>query len=111
MNDPKLDNLLRTWSAPPVPADEFRRNVWQRIAHGETAMAPRGLRWLDALLRPRMAVAGFAAALIIGAAGGVSHAAIKQRGAAITMADSTAAYVQSINPLDPAHLRHSGDMQ
>lgn len=111
MNDPELDSLLRRWSAPPVPADEFRRSVWQRIAHGEAKAAPRALRWLDALLRPRAALAGFAVALITGAAGGVAHAAIKQKNAPAGVADSTAAYVQSINPLDPAHLAHSSAMK
>jgi hypothetical protein len=110
MNDPDLDRLLRTWSTPNVPADEFRRQVWQRIAHGDAAPS-RASRWLDALLRPRVAFAGFAAALVIGTAGGVSHASIKQRVAPVTVADSTAAYVQSINPLDPVHLRHAGEMR
>jgi hypothetical protein len=110
MTDPELDTLLKKWSAPAPPADEFRRSVWQRIAHGEAAV-PRGLRWLEGLLQPRAALAGFAAALIIGTAGGVAHAAFKQKSVPVTIADSTEAYVQSINPLDPAHLPHSGGMK
>ena len=102
MNDHDLDRLLRLWNDPDVPEDGFPRLVWQRIAHG-TAAVPRGSGWLDGLLRPRFALTGFAAALIIGTAGGMVHAVFKQNG--VAMADGTAAYVQSINPLDPMHLQ------
>ena len=109
MNDPDLDRLLHAWRAPDVPADSFRRSVWQRIADSEAA-APRWLRWLDPLLRPRMALTGIAAALFVGTAGGIAHAALTQKAGPPNAADSTAAYMQSINPLDPVHLRN-GDMR
>src|SRR5262245_13181056 len=78
MNDPDLDRLLRAWRAPDVPADSFRRGVWERIAQAD-ASVPAWVRWLDAFLRPRVALAGFAAALIAGTAGGLVHAAWKQK--------------------------------
>lgn len=102
MNDPELDRLLRTWQAPAPPAEDFRRAVWQRLAHAEIT-APRWQRWLVALLRPRFAAAGFAAALIAGTAAGLLHAPSHTP----AVADSTSAYIQSINPLDPMHLRHA----
>lgn len=106
MNDPDLDRLLRTWSAPPAPADEFRRGVWQRIAHGAAA-APRWQRWLETLFHPRTALAGLAAALVLGAAGGAAHGALTIRSQPVASAGAED-YVQSINPLNPAHLHHDG---
>jgi hypothetical protein len=107
MNDPDLDRLLRTWTAPEVPADSFRRGVWQRIEHLETAAPSLWQRWLDALLRPRIAVAGFAAVVIAGTAAGSLHASARLQHASFTASDAAAAYVQSINPLEPAHLTHA----
>lgn len=110
MNDSDLDRQLRTWTAPQVPADSFRRGVWQRIAQHE-ASAPRWLRWLDALLRPRVAIAGFAIVLAAGAGGGLLHASHQLKSITLASADATGAYVQSINPLDPVHLAHAQDMR
>lgn len=109
MNDSDLDRLLRTWSAPEVPPDDFRRGVWQRIAaHSE---APGWLRWLDPLLRPRLALTSIAVALIAGAAAGSAHAALKIKAAPVASADSAAVYVESINPLDPGHPRHAEQLR
>jgi hypothetical protein len=107
MNDSDLDRLLRTWTAPEVPADAFRRGVWQRIEHLESAAPPLWQRWLDALLRPRIAVAGFSAFVLAGTAAGMLHASVRIKSATFAASDAAAAYVQSINPLDPVHLTHA----
>ncbi len=107
MNDSELDRLLRTWTAPEVPVDSFRRGVWQRIGNLDAKTPPLWQRWLDALLRPRIAAAGFAAVVLAGTAAGSLHAAAQLKHASFAATDAAAAYVQSINPLDPAHLTHA----
>jgi hypothetical protein len=103
MNDSELDRLLHSWKAPETPADSFRKGVWSRISRIDEAR-PVWSRWINSLLRPRVALAGVVASLLIGTGGGVAHAISKQKGEADTLAETTAAYVQSINPLDPMHL-------
>ena len=105
MNDSDLDKLLHEWTAPAVPEDTFRREVWQRIASLD-ATPPFWARWLDVLLRPRMAAAGIAVALAAGVAAGSAHTLVKLR-YSNDAADATAEYFRSINPFDAAHLDHA----
>jgi hypothetical protein len=77
--DERLRSLLReSRAAPPLPP-RFQESVWRRIESGEV---PRDVRileqWLDSVaawvLRPRLALAGVAAMLLIGIAIGALQA-------------------------------------
>jgi hypothetical protein len=75
-NEARLRDLLRdARSAPPLPP-RFQEAVWRRIEQGE---APREtatpVAWLDRLverfLRPRLALAGITALLLVSGVAGV----------------------------------------
>ena len=70
-NDERLRTLLRdSRPGPPLPP-RFQEAVWRRIERAEApSEAPHLAEWLDHaaawLLRPRLALAGVAAVLLVG---------------------------------------------
>jgi hypothetical protein len=100
-NEPRLRELLReARPAPPLPP-RFQEAVWRRIAETESAADPAGpLTWLDLLverlLRPRIALAGLVALLLIGGLAGVASGQAAARQAA------QARYLASVAP-QPLH--------
>ncbi len=81
----ELGNLLKSWDTEVPEAPDFRRKVWLRI---EQTPAPRPAWILDWLVRPRVALAVIAIALLIG---GVTGATTAER-------TDSAAYIRSVNP-------------
>ena len=104
MNNPDLDKLLRTWNVSGETPASFQREVWQRI-EAEEAVRPAWTRWLEMFLRPRIAAATAAVAILAGSAGGLFHA---EKSRAHATPDAGLAYAQSINPFDPVHLTRAG---
>ena len=95
--DAKLRGLLRATRATPELPRGFERSVWRRI---ERAEPPPQRRWLEVgaawLLRPRLALGGLAAVMILGAAlGTFSNAASR-------MDSARARYVTSVDPFQKA---------
>ncbi len=91
--DAKLRGLFRELRATPELPPGFERNVWRRIERAE----PQPQRaWLEMVaawfLRPRLAVGGLAAVMILGVAlGTLSNAASAKDSARIR-------YVTSVDP-------------
>jgi hypothetical protein len=95
-DDTALRRLLRRSRVAPALPPRFQEGVWRRI---ETAAANRDAvarHWLDAvvnwLLRPKLALAGAAALMLLGAWMGVHEGAQGARQAA------QARYVASVAP-------------
>ena len=96
--DAKLRGLLREARATPELPPGFERNVWRRI---ERAEAPQQRAWLEIVaawfLRPRLAVSGLAAVMILGAALGTFSNAASARDSARVR------YVTSVDPFQKGH--------
>lgn len=83
MNQPKLDahdaklrELLRESRPASDMPPRFEEGVWRRIARSETVVEGQGpTSWLDRLvellLRPRLALTGLTAVVLIGCVAGV----------------------------------------
>ena len=66
--DAKLRALLSESRENPGLPPGFQQSVWRRIERAEAHPAPHWLETLAArLLRPRLALAGFAAVMLLGA--------------------------------------------
>ena len=91
--DAKLRALLRDTRENPGLPPRFQESVWRRIEHRETAPAPS---WFDTLaarlFRPRLALAGFAAVMLLGALLG-ANAGSAQAGRTMQ-----ARYVSAVDP-------------
>ena len=64
-----LSSLLRGWQSIPSPAPGFNREVWARIAEGETRRHSPWeslAEWMNQFARPRIAVAAAMLALFAG---------------------------------------------
>ena len=96
--DAKLRALLHEARATPGLPPGFERNVWRRI---ERAEAQPQRPWLDVaaawFLRPRLAVGGLAAVMILGAALGTFSSAASARDSARVR------YVTSVDPFQKGH--------
>lgn len=97
--DAKLRGLLRETRAAPELPPGFERNVWRRIERTEPLPPQRP--WLEVIaawfLRPRLALGGLAAVMILGAVlGTFSHAAS-------AMDSARARYVTSVDPFQKGH--------
>ncbi|GAT33319.1 hypothetical protein TSACC_21733 [Terrimicrobium sacchariphilum] len=81
-----LGNLLKSWQ-PDVPeTSDFRRKVWSRIEQTPSVQRRRPI--LEWLVRPRVAWAMVAVALVLG---GFAGAATAER-------TDSATYLRSVNP-------------
>ena len=81
-----LGNLLKSWQPDLPEASDFRRTVWLRIE--QTPSARRMLPILEWFIRPRVALAIVAVALVLG---GFAGAATAER-------TDSATYLRSVNP-------------
>jgi hypothetical protein len=97
-DEARLRELLRAARpAPPALPLRFQEAVWRRIERGETTREAVGpLPWIDQLverlLRPRLALAGIAALLLVSGLAGVLSGAAAARQAA------QARYVSAVAP-------------
>jgi hypothetical protein len=96
-NEARLRELLRQARPSPLLPPRFQESVWRRIERGEYAPGPVApLAWLDALagrlFRPRLALAGVAALLVLGGVLGVAQGTVEARHAA------RAAYLSAVAP-------------
>ena len=90
--DAKLGALLREMRANPALPPRFQESVWRRIERAETTPAPS---WFDTLaarlFRPRLALAGFAAVMLLGALlganAGSAQAGLTMQGRYVTAVD------------------------
>ncbi|WP_395715752.1 hypothetical protein [Prosthecobacter sp.] len=91
-----LDDLLSQWQVQVETPPDFRREVWRKVA-AET----REPSWIERvawwLLRPKREALILAAVIILAIAWGLTHPPEE-----ISPHD---AYVMSISPFDPNHLR------
>lgn len=95
--DPALRRLLReSWPEPPLPP-RFQEAVWRRIGTTDSPAAPEGASsWIDRLvglvLRPRAALAGMMALIVVGGAAGAF------RGSGIARQVAQDRYVAAVAP-------------
>jgi len=94
----QLDDLLSQWQIQTQTPSDFRREVWRRIAT-ETCDPSWIERLACWLLRPKREVLVFAAVVIIAVAWGLTHPAEPPH--------PQDAYVMSISPFGPDHLKSS----
>ena len=91
--DAKLRAILHDTRENPGLSPRFQESVWRRIEHRETAPAPS---WFDTLaarlFRPRVALAGFATVMLLGAMLG-ANAGSAQAGRTMQ-----ARYVTAVDP-------------
>ena len=96
--DAKLRALLRESRATPGLPPGFGRNVWQRI---ERAGAQPRRAWLEVVaawfLRPRLALSGLAAVIVLGVTLGTFFNAASAKDSA------RARYVASVDPFQKGH--------
>ncbi len=81
-----LGNLLKSWQPDTPEIPDFRRKVWLRIEQTPSARGPS--RFIEWLVRPRVALAMVAVALLIGGAAG----------AATAERTDSVDYLRSVNP-------------
>ena len=97
-DDAKLSQLLReARPAPPLPPG-FQNAVWRRLEKAEPPQEPFSLAgWLDRcaawLLRPRLAAAGLAVLLLVGALVGVMD------GVSLSKQAAQQRYLASVSPM------------
>ena len=111
MSNPQPDELskkLRAWKVDPRVPSGFQREVWQRIAAGqserEEAFGPATVQWLSGLFaRPQYAVA--LVALSLGASVAVAHVQAQDSNAQSWKALEVR-YTSSVDPLALAHPPH-----
>jgi hypothetical protein len=94
--DAKLSSLLRESRVAPSLPPRFQENVWRRVEGAEAPKPSGSLSGLEALavwlLRPRLALAGVAALILLGAFLGL------REGAQTARQDARAQYLAAVAP-------------
>lgn len=95
--DAKLRALLHESRENPGLPPGFQQSVWRRIERAEARPAPHWLETFTAwLLRPRLALAGFAAVMLLGAVLGANA------GGERAVRTAQARYVTAVDPFQKA---------